>query len=133
MYRIGVDIGGTFTDFALFDARGAKMSVHKRLTTPHDPSVGVMQGILAICATNGVPVADIAYVMHGTTTATNAVLERKLARGGHWAGWNNSTTLPEGSCSRTCLPPGPSRMSLRNGAPAARRRATSASMSSTMR
>ena len=41
MYRVGVDIGGTFTDFALYDARGARMSVHKRLTTPHDPSEAV--------------------------------------------------------------------------------------------
>jgi hypothetical protein len=49
------------------------------------------------------------------------------------AGWNSSTTLPDGSCSSTCLPPGPERMSLRNGAPASRKRATSASMSSTMR
>ena len=49
------------------------------------------------------------------------------------AGWNSSTTLPDGSCSSTCFPPGPARMSLRNGAPASRRRATSASMSSTMR
>lgn len=49
------------------------------------------------------------------------------------AGWNSSTTLPDGSCSSTCLPPGPMRTSLRNGAPASRRRATSASISSTMR
>ena len=48
MYRVGVDIGGTFTDFALFDARGAKMSVHKRLTTPHDPSEAVIEGIDAL-------------------------------------------------------------------------------------
>ena len=44
MYRVGVDIGGTFTDFALYDARGSKMSVHKRLTTPHDPSAGGDRG-----------------------------------------------------------------------------------------
>src|SRR5262249_5751602 len=51
----------------------------------------------------------------------------------HTAGWKNSTTLPEGSCSRTCLPPGPSMMSLRNGAPGLRRRTTSVAMSSTIR
>ena len=49
------------------------------------------------------------------------------------AGWNSSTTLPDGSWSRICLPPGPSTMSLRNVAPASRSRATSASMSSTMK
>ena len=50
MYRIGVDIGGTFTDFALFDARGGKMAVHKRLTTPHDPSEAVTEGVKALLA-----------------------------------------------------------------------------------
>src|SRR6476659_2221892 len=48
MYRIGVDIGGTFTDFALFDVRGARMSVDKRLTTPQDPSEAVIEGIDAL-------------------------------------------------------------------------------------
>jgi len=59
VYRIGVDIGGTFTDFALFDARGAKMSVHKRLTTPHDPSEAVTEGIDALLKREGVAIADI--------------------------------------------------------------------------
>jgi N-methylhydantoinase A len=76
VYRIGVDIGGTFTDFALFDARGAKMSVHKRLTTPHDPSEAVTEGIDALLKREGVAIADISDVVHGTTLVTNAVIER---------------------------------------------------------
>ena len=79
MYRIGVDIGGTFTDFALFDARGAKMSVHKRLTTPHDPSEAVTEGIDALLKRESVAIADVSDVVHGTTLVTNAVIERRGA------------------------------------------------------
>lgn len=79
MYRVGVDIGGTFTDFALFDARGAKMSVHKRLTTPHDPSVAVTEGIDVMLERDGVAIADLTDVVHGTTLVTNAVIERRGA------------------------------------------------------
>ena len=79
MYRVGVDIGGTFTDFALFDARGAKMSVHKRLTTPHDPSEAVTEGIDALLARDGVAIAEVSDVVHGTTLVTNAVIERRGA------------------------------------------------------
>jgi N-methylhydantoinase A len=42
--RIGVDIGGTFTDFALFDAAARRMAIHKQLTTPRDPSAAVLEG-----------------------------------------------------------------------------------------
>ena len=79
MYRVGVDIGGTFTDFALFDARGAKMSVHKRLTTPHDPSEAVTEGIDALLQRDGVAIGDVSDVVHGTTLVTNAVIERNGA------------------------------------------------------
>jgi N-methylhydantoinase A len=79
MYRVGVDIGGTFTDFALFDARGAKMSVHKRLTTPHDPSEAVTEGIDAMLKRDGIAIADVSDVVHGTTLVTNAVIERRGA------------------------------------------------------
>ena len=79
---IGIDVGGTFTDIVLADTATGAVAIHKVSTTPHAPSEGVMQGILAICAANGVPLADIFYVMHGTTTATNAVLENKGARTG---------------------------------------------------
>src|SRR5437763_1182802 len=82
MKTIGIDVGGTFTDIVLADTATGAVAIHKVSTTPHDPSVGVMQGILAICAANRIPVGEISYVMHGTTTATNAVLENKGARTG---------------------------------------------------
>jgi len=79
MYRVGVDIGGTFTDFALFDPGGARMSVHKRLTTPRDPSQAVTQGIDALLERGRVAIADVSDVVHGTTLVTNAVIERRGA------------------------------------------------------
>jgi N-methylhydantoinase A len=82
MYRIGVDIGGTFTDFALFDARGVRMAIHKRLTTPTDPSAAVLDGVGTLLAENNVPIGDVQDVVHGTTLVTNAVIERKGARTG---------------------------------------------------
>jgi N-methylhydantoinase A len=79
MYRVGVDIGGTFTDFALYDARGGKMSVHKRLTTPRDPSQAVTEGIAALLKSDGVAIGDVTEIVHGTTLVTNAVIERRGA------------------------------------------------------
>lgn len=79
MYRIGVDIGGTFTDFALFDARGGKMAVYKQLTTPHDPSLAVIEGIKVLLEHESVAIADVSDIVHGTTLVTNAVIERRGA------------------------------------------------------
>lgn len=79
MYRIGVDIGGTFTDFALYDARGSKMAIYKCLTTPRDPSEAVLDGVKALIARENVGIADVTDVIHGTTLVTNAVIERKGA------------------------------------------------------
>ena len=78
-YRIGVDIGGTFTDFALFDPSAARIAVHKQLTTPDDPSRAVIEGIATILRDNAVAIADLESVAHGTTLVTNAVIERKGA------------------------------------------------------
>jgi N-methylhydantoinase A len=79
MYRVGIDIGGTFTDFALFDARGARMAVHKCLTTPHDPSEAVTEGVKALLAREKVRIGDVSDIVHGTTLVTNAVIERRGA------------------------------------------------------
>ena len=79
MYRVGIDIGGTFTDFALFDPRRRKMSVHKRLTTPHDPSEAVTEGVKALLARENVAIGDVSDIVHGTTLVTNAVIERRGA------------------------------------------------------
>ena len=79
MYRIGVDIGGTFTDFALFDVRRGRIAIHKRLTTPRDPSEAVLLGIETLIGDNGVSIGDVEDVVHGTTLVTNAVIERRGA------------------------------------------------------
>jgi len=76
--RLAVDIGGTFTDLAL-EQDGRRTTI-KVLTTPAAPEQGVMAGVRDILRTSGVAAADIGIVIHGTTLATNAVIERKGAR-----------------------------------------------------
>ena len=82
MIMVGVDVGGTFTDLILANTQTAKHVIHKVPTTPHDPSVGVLQGVVELCALAGITPDAVNYVLHGTTTATNAVLEHKGARTG---------------------------------------------------
>jgi N-methylhydantoinase A len=82
MKTIGVDVGGTFTDIIYCDLISHQIATHKVSTTPDDPSRAVIQGITELCRANGIAASDIDYVLHGTTTATNAVLEHKGARAG---------------------------------------------------
>ncbi len=77
MKTIGVDVGGTFTDLVYCDLATGALDIHKVATTPDDPSRGVLQGVLELCEGVGVAPGQIDYVFHGTTTATNAVLEHK--------------------------------------------------------
>jgi N-methylhydantoinase A len=79
--RIGVDIGGTFTDLQILDERVGALNSLKTPTTPEDPSIGLMAGIEAAAGRFGFELADVRLILHGTTIATNAVLERKLAVG----------------------------------------------------
>jgi N-methylhydantoinase A/oxoprolinase/acetone carboxylase beta subunit len=79
--RIAVDIGGTFTDLQILDARQGKVVAWKTPTTPADPSEGLLTGVREAAERFGFALADVGMLMHGTTIATNAVLERKLARG----------------------------------------------------
>jgi len=81
-YRLGVDVGGTFTDLLLVHDETGTLHRVKTPSTPADPSQGVMVGVRRICDESGVAPGDLAYVMHGTTVATNAVLEEKGARVG---------------------------------------------------
>ncbi len=81
-YRLGVDVGGTFTDLLLFDENTGNFWRHKTPSTPHDSSEGILNGVKAITAEAGVDAKDIAYFLHGTTVATNAVLEGKGAKVG---------------------------------------------------
>jgi len=82
MRLIGVDVGGTFTDVVLFDTDNNDTAIHKVPTTVDDPSRGVMQGVLELCRSVGADPASISHLYHGTTIATNAVLEYKGARTG---------------------------------------------------
>jgi N-methylhydantoinase A len=76
--RLAVDIGGTFTDLAL--ERGETRHTTKLLTTPDAPERAVIEGVGAILAQAGLAPADLAIVVHGTTLATNAIIERRGAR-----------------------------------------------------
>ena len=81
-YRLGVDVGGTFTDLLLFDEATGAFWRHKTPSTPHDSSEGILTGVTAICEKAGVDAREIEYFLHGTTVATNAMLEGKGARVG---------------------------------------------------
>jgi N-methylhydantoinase A len=81
-YRLGVDVGGTFTDLLLFDEATGAFWRHKTPSTPHDSSEGILTGVDAICAEAGVSATQIEFFLHGTTVATNAMLEGKGARVG---------------------------------------------------
>ena len=80
-YRLGVDVGGTFTDLYLVSDEGERFRV-KTPSTPADPSQAVLTGVKRICEEAGITVGDLRNFMHGTTVATNAVLESKGARVG---------------------------------------------------
>lgn len=82
--RVGVDVGGTFTDLVLEERRGGRQRVvvHKVPSTPEDQSVGVVSGVVELCRLADLAPADIDVVFHGTTVATNMVIERKGAEVG---------------------------------------------------
>ncbi len=78
-YRIGVDIGGTFTDLILVDDLGTVFQIGKVLTTPADPAAGVERGVRDLLKAAGAPARAVTQVVHGTTLLTNALIERKGA------------------------------------------------------
>ncbi len=78
--RLGIDVGGTFTDLVVVDEATGGLRVGKVLTTPKDPAHGVETGMVALLGEAGVATSDVQAVVHGTTLATNALIERKGAR-----------------------------------------------------
>ena len=82
MYLIGVDVGGTFTDLVCTDTESGRTLIHKVPTTAEDPAIGVIDGLRDLCARNDIDPSVIDHVFHGTTVATNAVLEYDGARTG---------------------------------------------------
>ena len=81
-YRLGIDVGGTFTDLLLFHEQTGALTLTKVASTPQDQSIGVINGIHKIAGLAGIEPNDIQLILHGTTVATNAVLEGKGARVG---------------------------------------------------
>lgn len=83
-YRLGIDVGGTFTDFFLLRDTDWRSWTYKQLTTPRQPTRGVVDGLRALLHHAGLTVADVAdaHVVHGTTLVTNALIERRGARVG---------------------------------------------------
>jgi N-methylhydantoinase A len=82
MYRIGVDVGGTFTDLTLLDDRDGAVRFFKVPSTPRDPSEAIEDGLRQMIAIFGVAPDQVAWLGHGTTVATNIVIERSGARTG---------------------------------------------------
>jgi N-methylhydantoinase A len=80
--RVAVDIGGTFTDATLIDEETGRVSIAKTLTTPGDPSGGFMNAVERALADGAVDAANVGFVVHATTVATNAIIEGKVARSG---------------------------------------------------
>jgi N-methylhydantoinase A/oxoprolinase/acetone carboxylase beta subunit/N-methylhydantoinase B/oxoprolinase/acetone carboxylase alpha subunit len=81
-YRVGVDVGGTFTDFLLFEEESGASTAHKTPSTPRDPAVGLLRGLRDLLERAGVSPDEVTHLMHGTTVSTNAVLEGRGARVG---------------------------------------------------
>jgi len=81
-YRLGVDVGGTFTDLLLINEADSSFHVAKVPSTPADPSIGVLHGTDRVCELAGIAPGEIDHVMHGSTIATNAILTGQGARVG---------------------------------------------------
>ena len=76
-YRIGVDIGGTFTDLVMLDTRDGRLFNGKVLTTPHAPEQAVLEGVRGLLTQHGVAPGQVRHVIHGTTLVANALIERR--------------------------------------------------------
>ena len=80
-YAISIDVGGTFTDFVLFDmASGTSVAFHKVLTTPREPALAVLAGWDELLALTDIATERVDHVVHSTTLVTNAIVERRGAR-----------------------------------------------------
>lgn len=80
--KVGIDVGGTFTDFVLIDGQSGKVSFGKELTTHDDPSRAMLAGLEKMLGSNGLQFSELSHVVHATTLVTNAIIERKGARVG---------------------------------------------------
>lgn len=76
---VGVDVGGTFTDFAARNISTGQLFIHKRPSTPHDPAEAILEGFRELKDKTGIRDDDVGRFAHGTTVATNALLQRRGA------------------------------------------------------
>ena len=81
-YRLGVDVGGTFTDVLVLEEEKGTLTLEKVLSTPEDQSIGVLEGVRQACRRLGVAPSDLDAILHGSTVVTNLILESKGATGG---------------------------------------------------
>lgn len=79
-HMIGVDVGGTFTDLSVFDTEKETILHYKLSSTPSDPSQAIVSGVRAVMELLNIQASEISYLAHGTTVATNALIERKGSR-----------------------------------------------------
>ena len=79
-YRLGIDIGGTFTDLVLFNESTGAIHVAKVPTTPKDQSLGFENALETIVQNSGIALSDISFLVHGTTVATNAVIKGSTSK-----------------------------------------------------
>lgn len=75
---VGIDIGGTFTDYVIYDSRDGRVAVHKTLTPRSRRTPAVLEGFDEALRRSGISPAEVAFIGHGTTVATNAVLTRDV-------------------------------------------------------
>jgi N-methylhydantoinase A len=102
MIRVGVDVGGTHTDLVLVDDRTGAVAVHKAPTSAHDPSVGAIAALQELCARAGHGLEQIGYFIHGTTIATNIILEHNGARTATSSTLRVTSGRTISACSSTC-------------------------------
>ena len=76
-YMVGVDVGGTFTDITLINTESQEVFNHKVRSTPSDPSMAILTGVKEILEDYEIPYSEVDYLAHGTTVATNALIEKK--------------------------------------------------------
>lgn len=79
-YMIGVDVGGTFTDFSVFEQESGRLFHFKHSSTNYDSSVAIVNGILEVLNMEHATAQQVVYLAHGTTVSTNALIEKKGAR-----------------------------------------------------
>lgn len=97
-YRVGIDVGGTFTDFVLTDQASQRLVYHKQPSVPKDPSEAVIAGLRVLIEREQIDPADISLVVHGTTLALNTTIQRQGARAALVVSQGNRDVLEIARC-----------------------------------